>query len=87
MAWVYILKSRRDGRYYVGSTADLKSRLAHHQKGHTPSTKRFGAIDLVLAQEYGSLREARGVERKIKLLKRRDYIEKMVSDGYIKLGR
>jgi putative endonuclease len=87
MAWVYVLKSRRGDRYYVGGTIDLKSRLLHHKGGHTPSTKRFGEVDLVLSQQFDSLNEARVVEKKIKLLKRKDYIKKMVIDGYIKLGR
>lgn len=87
MAWVYILKSRYHDRYYVGSTVDLKSSLLHHKGGYTPSTKKFGEIDLVLSQQYDSLEKARIVERKIKLLKRKDYIKKMISDGYIKLGR
>ncbi|MEK7567254.1 MAG: GIY-YIG nuclease family protein [Patescibacteria group bacterium] len=30
MPYVYILKSLRDGRYYIGSTIDLDLRLQHH---------------------------------------------------------
>ena len=41
--------------------------------------------EVVLKQEYKTLLEARSVERKIKNLKRRDYIEKMIKDGYIKV--
>jgi len=39
---------------------------------------------LVFSQEVKSLSLARGLERKIKNWKRRDYIEKVVKDGYIK---
>jgi len=85
MAWVYILKSLRDKRFYIGSTTDLKQRLKHHQGGGTPSTKRFGDFRLVLSQEYSTLKEARFIERKLKKLKRHDYIEKMVRDGEIKM--
>lgn len=87
MAWVYILKSKYADRYYIGSTIDLESRLSHHKRGHTPTTKRFGDVDLVLSQKYETLKEARNIEKKIKLLKRKDYVKKMVRDGYIKLGR
>jgi hypothetical protein len=41
--------------------------------------------ELVLIQPYESLEMARRIEKKIKYLKRKDYIEKMVSSGYIKL--
>lgn len=40
---------------------------------------------LMLAQEYETLKIACEVERKIKKLKRKDYVEKMVKDGYIRL--
>lgn len=84
MAWVYILQTKA-GKYYVGSTTDIEERLKHHLGGYTPSTKKLGAERLLLKQEYKTLKEARAVEAKIKKLKRKDYIEKMVQDGYIKL--
>ncbi len=84
MAWVYILRNK-NGQYYVGSTIDLKKRLAHHALGHTKTTHRLVPEEVVLKQEYKTLLEARSVERKIKNLKRRDYIEKMIKDGYIKV--
>ena len=40
---------------------------------------------LVFSQEYASLAEARALEFKIKKWKRRDFIEKIVKDGYIKV--
>ncbi len=84
MAWVYILKTK-SGKYYVGSTKDIEKRIEHHKGGFTPSTKRLRFDSCVLQQEYRTLTEARSVEKKIKSLKRRDYIEKMVKEGYIKL--
>ena len=84
MAFVYILQSTRDGRYYIGSTTNIESRLLHHKGGHTPSTKRFGSITLVFKQEYKTLPEARKIEYHIKKLKRKDYIKKIIDDGYIK---
>ena len=84
MAYVYIIESVRDGRYYIGSTINIEERLRHHLYGGTPSTRRFGRIRLVFKQYYPSLREARTVERKLKGLKRKDYLKKIVQDGYIK---
>ena len=40
---------------------------------------------IVLSQEYATLEEAWKVERRIKKLKRKDYIDKMVADGYVKI--
>ena len=84
MAFVYILKFET-GKYYVGSTTNLQNRMNHHAGGYTPSTKRLGQGQLVLAQEYPTLSAARFIERKLKKLKRRDYIAQMVADGYIRI--
>ena len=84
MAWVYILKTK-SGKFYIGSTTDLRQRLKHHFGGHTPSTKKLSPETLLLSQEYKTLKEARSVEKKIKSLKRKDYIEKMVKDAYIRV--
>jgi putative endonuclease len=85
MAYVYILKTS-SGKYYIGSTDDLKRRLSQHQsKIHTYSTMRMGELKLAFVQEYKSLNDARSVERKLKRLKRKDYIEKIIREGYIKM--
>lgn len=85
MAWVYILKDDSD-RYYIGSTDDIDRRLVQHLQGHTQTTRNMKNPKLVLKQEVGSLQEARSIERKIKNMKRKDYIVKIVSDGYIRLA-
>jgi len=86
MSFVYILKSLKDGRYYIGSTNNLEARLRHHKGGFTPSTKRFGGVELIFQQEYKLLKDARYIEKRLKNLKRKDYLEKIIKDGYIKLS-
>jgi len=86
MPCVYILKSLRDGRYYIGSTVDLRIRLKHHLGGYTPSTRRFGEIELMFYQNYSTLKQARQIEKRLKKLKRKDYIDKIVKDGFIKMN-
>lgn len=82
---VYILYFDNSDRYYVGSTSNLKRRLDQHRSGHTNSTKRLGNFNLVFSQEFSSLNKARWVEKRIKSWKRRDFIERIIKDGYIKL--
>lgn len=84
MGIVYILQDD-NGRYYVGSTSDLSRRLNQREQKHTWTTQRFKNPKLVLSQSYPSLQEARKIELKIKKMKRKDYIDKMVLDGYIKV--
>ena len=85
MAFVYIIKSLTFEKYYIGSTTDLERRLEQHKSGHTHTTKRFGELQLVFSQEYDDLKYARAIEKKLKKLKRRDYIEKIINDGFIKM--
>ncbi len=69
----------------MGSAIDVDSRLRHHKGGFTHSTARMGKLEVVLVQQYETLKEARFVERRIKRMKRKDYIDKMVADGKIKI--
>ena len=85
MAFVYIIKSLTSEKYYIGSTSDIDRRLKQHISGHTHTTKRFGELKLVFSQEYDNLKDARVIERKLKKLKRKDYIKKIITDGFIKM--
>lgn len=84
-AYVYILKGQNN-KFYIGSTINLQRRLRQHELGHTQTTKNMKVITLVFNQKYTSLKQARIIERRIKNLKRRDYVEKIISDGYIKMS-
>jgi len=84
MGFVYILKNEK-GSYYIGSTVDIQTRMKQHNEGHTPSTHRMGKLKLVFSQRFKTLKQARYIEYKLKKLKRSDYIEKIVKDGYIKI--
>lgn len=83
--YVYILRDKNN-RFYIGSTDNLARRLKVHNYGHSKTTRRMNSPALVLSQKYSTLLEARNVERYLKKLKRKDYIEKIVADGYIKIA-
>ena len=60
--YTYILKSKKDGKLYFGSTKDLKSRLAQHNKGLSTNTKGNGPFYIIyyeacLSEEKSRLRE------------------------------
>lgn len=82
--FVYIIKDSH-GKFYIGSTSNPKQRMYQHKTGHTQTTRNMENPLPVLIQKYDSIEIARKVERKIKKLKRKDYIEKMIADGYIKI--
>lgn len=85
MSVVYILKSQKNGQYYIGSTIDFKKRFDQHQRGNVTSTKIHRPYKVMLVQQYKSITQAKQIEYKLKRLKRRDYIDKIITDGYIKL--
>ena len=79
MCWVYILKSLKDGRFYIGSTPDLDDRLKRHSEGRVKATKHRRLLELVYSEKYSNLAEARKREYQIKREKSRKYIERLIS--------
>ena len=79
--FVYILRSQRTGRYYVGSTQDLSRRLAeHNQPEENPSrwTRGGAPWKLVFSEDFLGAAQAVRAEKFIKRMKSRDFIEKLV---------
>ena len=84
VGFVYIIQSQTLGIYYIGSTHDPYTRLNEHNKGITIATRNKGPWILKFTGQCTTMREARQMEYKIKKLKRKDYIEQIIKDGYIK---
>ena len=63
---VYILKSLKDGRHYIGSTSDLCARIKRHNSGGNVSTRHRRPFELVKEETYNSKAEALRREREIK---------------------
>ncbi len=55
---VYILKSLKDGRTYVGCTKDLNNRLKEHNAGEVTSTKSRIPFILWYKEEFADKYEA-----------------------------
>lgn len=66
MYYVYILKSKKDNKSYIGSTNDLKSRIKLHNDGKVPSTKLRRPLTLIYYEAYLAESDARRRERKLK---------------------
>ena len=70
MFYVYILKSKKDGMLYIGSTNNLKNRFEKHNKGLVPSTKSRGPFYIIYYEAYKSEKDARIREHNLKLRSR-----------------
>ncbi|UCB53156.1 MAG: GIY-YIG nuclease family protein [Candidatus Zixiibacteriota bacterium] len=76
--FLYILQSEKDGRYYVGTTKDLESRLNQHNRGTGKSTRFSRPWRLIHKEEYNTRSEATRREKQIKNRKSRRYIESLI---------
>jgi len=79
---VYILLCS-NGRYYVGSTDNVKRRIIEHQSGKSKATRNILPVKLIKFIECDSLTAARQLEFSIKKMKSRKYIEKLISIKFV----
>ena len=86
MPYIYILKSEKNNRYYIGSTNDIERRLLEHNSGKTKSLKYILPMMLLFKKEFADINEARQMEIRLKKLKNRKIIERIIADQEIKLG-
>ncbi|MEK7598431.1 MAG: GIY-YIG nuclease family protein [Patescibacteria group bacterium] len=66
MFYVYILKSKKDKKLYIGYTGNLRSRYAEHKNGLVEATKNRRPIDIVYYEAYGKKESAQEREKQLK---------------------
>lgn len=66
MYYVYILKSKKDNKLYIGYTGNLKRRFAQHQKGEVESTSYRLPVELVYYEAYRNINDAQTREKGFK---------------------
>lgn len=60
---VYAIRSKVDGRIYVGFTQNVQRRLLEHNRGETKSTKGYRPWELIYTEEVETREEARNLEK------------------------
>jgi putative endonuclease len=58
MFYVYILLSKKDNRFYIGMTNDLKRRIREHNRKKVRSTKYRLPLKLICYEAYLTKKEA-----------------------------
>jgi len=66
IGYVYILKSLRDGRKYIGSTVNLENRLKEHNTGLVRSTSFRRPLQIIGVRKFTTIEEAVQFEKKYK---------------------
>ena len=85
MYYLYILYSESIDKYYVGETPDIDVRLSQHNHHHfkTNFTKAASDWKIVLKFECKNREEALFLEKFIKKMKSRVFVQKVISNQEI----
>lgn len=68
MQYVYVLKSTKDNKNYVGYTKNLKFRFEQHQKGMVTSTKDRRPLKLIYYEVCINQKDATNREKYLKTI-------------------
>jgi len=76
---VYLLKSLKDNKYYIGQTDNLERRFGEHNSGKSKSTKNRRPFILIGYENYSTRNEARYREYRIKnSIEKQEFIKEML---------
>ena len=73
--YIYVLQSKKDGKFYTGFTSNLKNRLKEHNNGKVKSTKHRTPLELIYFE---------GCLHKYDALHREKYLKTSYGKRYIK---
>ena len=76
---VYILQSLKDGKYYIGSTSDVESRLRFHNSGLQRSTRKRIPFRLIHTEQLPDKTTALAREKQIKSYKGGEAFKKLIA--------
>ncbi|MFA5021926.1 MAG: GIY-YIG nuclease family protein [Patescibacteria group bacterium] len=75
MYYVYIIKSLKNNRHYIGCTLNLEARIRQHNQGKTKSTKPYRPWRLIYSEEF--LEKDLAFKREWCLKHPKGYLEKL----------
>ena len=82
--YLYIIESLKNGQFYIGSSTDVAKRLKMHNSGRVKATRHKRPYTIKFVQKFEDVHVAQKHERRLKNLKRKDYLEKIVAGGRLK---
>ena len=81
MYYIYVIESKKTGRFYIGQTNNIDDRVTRHNNGRVTSTKTDGPWELKYTKELETRSEAVLLERKLKGFKKRDTLIRFFEDS------
>ena len=73
--YVYVLRSRKNGQWYIGSTKNLQKRILSHNVGKNRSTKSGSPWGMIYCEVSLNRDDARARERYLKSGQGRRYLK------------
>jgi len=80
MYYVYVIRSFKDRKLYIGHTNDLKRRFKEHNSGMIPSTKKRIPFELLYYEACNIVDDAVKRERELKTGFGRAYLKRRLQD-------
>lgn len=74
---LHVLKSRRNGKGYVGITKDLTRRLREHRTGRSQAGRILRDCDLLHTEQFSDYAAARVREEQLKSGQGREWLDKL----------
>ena len=75
MFYTYIIQSKKDNKWYTGSTKDLRKRFKEHNLNKVYSTKGRGPFDLIYYEASLNEQDARAREKYLKSAMGKRYLK------------
>ncbi len=80
MYYVYVLKSLKDGKLYIGHTKNLKKRFYYHNNGFEKVTKNRRPFKVLYYEACNILQDAVDREKSLKTGFGRAYLKRRLKD-------
>lgn len=66
MYYVYLMRSKKTGKFYIGFTSDLRKRLSQHNTKESGTTNAYAPYELIYYEAYKAKKDAIVRENKLK---------------------
>jgi putative endonuclease len=80
MFFTYIIQSKKDNSFYIGSTSNLNKRVNDHNDGFSPYTSKKMPWKLVYYEKYENKSDAIKRELFLKKQRNRDFYIRLIKD-------
>jgi putative endonuclease len=81
MFQVYILRSLKNGRFYTGSTDNVRRRIKEHNDGRSKATRYIRPFEVIHIEQFSSRAEAMQREKFLKTGRGREELKAILQNS------